>query len=85
MSIRTVGELRKLIKGLPAGAWIGIKQARPSDDYEPEVELGGFSIETRDGWLGKCLVVTVAFTYLTDDDSDGEFADDEEVPAGLLF
>lgn len=58
---------------------------REPDDLEPNVELAGMKVrpsklDARD----TVLEITVGFTYL-DGDDDGEFADDEEVPAGRLF
>lgn len=85
--IRTVGELRKLMKGLPAHALIAIQCNQQLLPEEPRIELLGISVgQSEYNPKEPDLTITVGLTYL--DDFDEEFTDEETEAApkqGELF
>ena len=70
---QTVGDIRKLIEGLPDDAFYSPDWADgPPGDAEPAVTVVGF--EVREGGNEKYLSVLVGIEYL--DDIGGSVADD---------
>lgn len=74
--MNTVGELRKLLRGLPAHAPVVATTNRPPDDWEPNVSMGCMRV------VEGVLHVVVAYDYALESDYECDEDCDEDCEKG---